>query len=487
MAATGLALAMLVAGVGTASAQTPAGGFLAAPAFSAAGQAVVVFGGGSVGQLEAAARGSGAGGVWAQDRSGAYQLLLVGGPAFLNATFADRFGAGFPGLVSVTLTRPPRPRTFLLDPAALAASRARVLARDPALTAAVARLKRDGDRALTTGPWAVTDKTTLPPSGDAHDYASQSPYYWPDPSTSSGLPYVYRDGQINPERATIPDERGLSSMISTSQSLAVAYYFTGDERYAARAALVLRTWFVDPRTRMNPNLNFAQFVPGKNSGTNSGIIDTNALPEVLDAIGLIDESSALTADDRRGLMQWFTDYLAWLSTSKLGLDEAKTANNHATFYDTQVASIALYLGDATRARTVLEAARARRIATQIEPDGRQPLELARTKAWSYSTFNLEAMFRLAALGDRVGVDLWGYQTSDGRSIRKALDYLVPYATGDQAWTASQITPFVPSELYESLRLAANAYGSAVYRAAAAKAAPPNPDQDRLNLTVPFAP
>ncbi|MEI7924977.1 MAG: alginate lyase family protein [Chloroflexota bacterium] len=150
-------------------------------------------------------------------------------------------------------------------------------------------------------------------------------------------------------------------------------------------------------------------------------------------------------------------------------------------------SISLYLGDEARARTVLEAARERRIAAQIEPSGQQPRELARTKAWSYSVFNLDAMFNLAALGERAGVDLWNYESPDGRGMRRALDWLLPYALGSQPWTAQQITPFVPGELYPLLRRASVAYGSATYRAAAARIAPTPADADRRVLTIPFAP
>ncbi len=472
----------------SAHADSP-GTFARTPAFSGAGQAAAVFLPGSVEDLERAAKVAGATGAWVQDGTGAFHLMLVGGPAFLKEGFSARFAGGFTTATPVTLTRPAGTapaRVFSLDPAALAATRTRLQAKDPLLAAASARLLRDADRAMRAGPFAVTDKTKPPPSGDLHDFASQSPYYWPDPAKADGLPYIYRDGEINPERDAIPDDRAFGSMTSNTESLSLAYYFTGDEKYAERAALLLRTWFIDPRTKMNPNLNYGQFVPGKNTGTPAGIIDTHVMPQVVDAIGLIEASPALTSDDRQALAAWFSAYRTWLTTAKLGLDEGKATNNHGTFYDAQVVSISLYLGDEARARTVLEAARERRIAAQIEPSGQQPRELARTKAWSYSVFNLDAMFNLAALGERAGVDLWNYESPDGRGMRRALDWLVPYALGSQPWTAQQITPFMPGELYPLLRRASVAYNSAAYRAAAARIAPTPADADRRMLTIPIA-
>jgi hypothetical protein len=123
---------------------------------------------------------------------------------------------------------------------------------------------------------------------------------------------------------------------------------------------------------------------------------------------------------------------------------------------------ALFVGDDRLAREVLEAAKEQRIARQVEPDGRQPLELTRTKSLGYCVFNLEALTTLAALGDRAGVDLWGYRTEDGRSVRTALDWLVPYATGAKPWPYQQITTPGAGGLLLPLRRAAVAYHEPAY-------------------------
>lgn len=349
------------------------------------------------------------------------------------------------------------PRVFVLDAKQLQLTRQRLKRGDKDLSAAWARLERDAQKALAAGPFSVVVKETAPPSGDKHDYLSQAPYYWPNPHTPGGLPYVHRDGERNPEINKITDSRNLDQMESAVETLALAYYFKGDELYAAKATQLLRAFFLDPATRMNPNLQYGQFVPGVNTGRGIALIETRGLTRVVDAIGLLAGSKAWLASDERGTQAWFGDFLQWMLVSKNGRDEAAAKNNHGSFYDAQVVSFALFLGKRNLAVEVLQAARQKRIAAQIEADGRQPLELARTKSWSYSSFNLEALLLLATLGERAGVDLWNYQTSDGRGIRKALDFLLPFAFGERKWEYQQLGGIEPQILWPLLRRAASAY------------------------------
>jgi len=375
------------------------------------------------------------------------------------------------------------PRVFLLNPQNLQETKARIHAGDKYFDAALKKLESDAEVAIKSGPFSVVTKQITPPSGDKHDYMSQAPYFWPDPKSANGLPYIRRDGERNPEINKISDHRSLDQMVAGTETLALSYYFRGNEAHAEKAVLLLRAFFLDPSTRMNPNLQYAQGIPGINTGRGIGLIETRGLTRVVDAIGLLGGSKALTAADEEGLRDWFAKFLQWMRESKNGRDEAAAKNNHGTFYDVQVASFALFLGKNGLAAEVLQSAREKRIAVQIEPDGRQPLELARTRAWSYSVGNLDGLMQLARLGENAGVDLWNFKTADGRSISRALDYLLPFALGERKFTYQQLGEWPPQMLFPLLRRAASKYREPKYRRLLVKL-PPIDMSDRSVLVGP---
>lgn len=376
---------------------------------------------------------------------------------------------------------PAPPRVFLLDGKFLNITRTRAARHDPILAPALARLEHEAEESLKAGPFTVVNKQPTPPGGDKHDYMSQAPYFWPDPTSSNGLPYIRRDGERNPELRRISDHHEMDEMANNVETLALAFYFTGRENYAEKAAALLRTWFIEPATRMNPNLQFAQFVPGVNTGRGTGLIESRCLTRVVDAVGLLAGSKAWSATEHRQLEAWFQEFLQWMLESKNGRAEASAKNNHGTYYDVQVASYAFFLGKTELATKVLNETRQKRIAVQIEPDGRQPLELVRTKAWSYSVGNLSGLMLLARLGENVGVNLWSYQTADGRSISKALDFLAPYGLGEQKWPYKQMGSWPGHALDPLLRQAAFKLHGQKYRDWAKKLSPLATDERSILL------
>jgi hypothetical protein len=267
-----------------------------------------------------------------------------------------------------------------------------------------------------------------------------------------------------------------------SRNLALAYYLTGNAAYADRAALLLRTWFLDAATRMNPNLEFGQGIPGINTGRGIGLIETRSLMPAMDAVGLLAGSKAWSESDQEGVKLWLGQFLHWMRTSDKGKAEDAAKNNHGTWYDLQVTDYALFLGDRQLAVDTLNRVKTRRITVQIEPDGREPLELVRTNAFSYSIGNLDGLMQLASLGQQVGVDLWSFKTADGRSIRAALDFLLPYAVGSAQWKYQQIGGFHGDALLHQLQRAQTEYYDAKYAASIRQLSAGRSDLETLLLS-----
>jgi len=375
------------------------------------------------------------------------------------------------------------PRTLILRGSDLVEARKRVQSNDSSLLPAFNRLKRDADSVLHAGPFSVINKTLPPPSGDKHDYMSTAPYWWPNPNSTNGLPYVRRDGELNPDRDRTSDHTALDTMIQSVKTLGQGYFFTGRENYAMWAAKLLRVWFLDDATKMNPNLKYAQAIPGRNPGRAAGIIETHNLPELIDAVELLHGSTPWGANEQKTLQKWFDTYLTWLLESPEGRAESKTRNNHGSWYDVQVASFALFVDRKDLARKILGEFGTKRIAKQIEPDGRQPRELERTQSWNYSLFNLEALFDAASLGHTMELDLWNFETPDKRSIRKALDWLLPFAIGEKKWSHEQISSWQPEKLAPFLRRAAVRYHELSYERAISKLSGVRADE-RMQLLYP---
>lgn len=326
---------------------------------------------------------------------------------------------------------------FLMDAASLRDARERIRAGDAGLLPAIEQLRKDADDALRQTPLSVMDKLFTPPSGDKHDYMSVATYHWPNPDSPDGLPYIRRDGFEAPDWAqfdTVPCGKMTRAVIA----LSLAYFFTDHAPYAEHAVRLLKTWFLDPKTRMNPHLNYGQAIRGVNEGRGAGIIDTRKWIPMVDCLALLSESDAWSGEDRSALKAWFGKYLRWLIESPFGKSEAAKKNNHGTWYEMQVAVYALFTGEQATAHHFVGRLH-NRIAFQIQPDGKQPAELLRTRAFHYSAMNLEALCHAAFLGEQLGFDLWHFRAEDGGSMETAIGYLLPYALREKKWPHQQVT------------------------------------------------
>jgi hypothetical protein len=324
------------------------------------------------------------------------------------------------------------------------------------------RVLAAADAYLTESPVTVTATSSPRSSGGRHDFFSEGDYWWPDPANPDG-PHVRRDGRSNPDNF-VGHRQALVRLSRIVPALAAAWVLTGQARYSEHAARHLRAWFLDGETRMAPHLRYAQAIHGVSAGRGIGIIDTIHLVEVARALEALEGAPGLSRAERGGVVRWFADYLHWMATDPNGIEEREAKNNHGTCWVLQVAAFARLTGNEEQLAWCRERFKTVLVPGQVAADGSFPLETARTKPYGYSLFNLEAMATAAQLLSTPGDDLWRFETADGRGLRRAVAWLVPFIRDRKGW------PFPPDVMYDdrwpmrqaSLLFAGLAYGETSY-------------------------
>jgi len=292
------------------------------------------------------------------------------------------------------------------------------------------KLILEAKKILTERATSVMDKPDekVAKSGDKHDFISVGKYCWPNPNTPDGMPWIQRDGYINVENFKKDDAVRQDKMCNNVTNLCLAYFFSQDERFAQKAVELVKVWFINSETRMNPHLTYAQVIPGNDNdmGHFPGIIFGRIYVNVLAGLSIIKSSSAYSAGIDSGIKHWFTEYAFWLKSSEFGVKEGKMTNNHSIAYDQQLLAIALFAGDDISAKEIISEFHPKRIYTQVEPDGRMPRELSRTRGLGYSLYNVKHMLEICEMARQINPSLYGLASTDGRSIGVAIDYVSQY-------------------------------------------------------------
>lgn len=366
------------------------------------------------------------------------------------------------------------------DCAQMAEIRTGIQREDSTYAPAYQAMLEKASKALQHGPYSVTDKKLLPASGSKHDYYSFGPYWWPNPGTKSTLPYIRKDGQINPSSKTDDtDSKRMVLFANDVRALSLAAFYTQDARYAQKARTMLKAWFINKATRMNPNLDYAQAIPGIVNGRGIGIIDTRVLIDVADSIALLHNMGKLPPQEFAQYQHWYAQYTSWLLTSRNGQEEGNWYNNHGAWYDAQVTAFSLFAGNLPQATRQIEIFKNRHLAAQVNTKGELTAELERTRSFHYSNFALAAYARMGRYGEIAGDDLWKFEL-DGRRMESAFTF-VSQQTGQAAteWKYPELK-YEPNEATGPMLAASRAYKSEDFRRSADALIKENPaDINRL--------
>lgn len=293
------------------------------------------------------------------------------------------------------------------------------------------QIMQEAQWAMEQEPITVTAETSPRSAGGKHDFFSEGDYWWPNPE-SADSPYIQKDGITNPDNF-VAHRHAMIRLSKIVGALASAYLLTHDEKYAQQVMLHCKAWFVDVETMMNPNLQYAQAIKGRFTGRGIGIIDTIQLMEVVQGLLVMQNAKSMNANDLTAIRNWFDQYLQWLMTHKYGKDEMNAENNHGTCWVMQVAEFAKFTGNQKLMQFCSDRYKNVLLPNQMDVNGSFPRELKRTKPFGYSIFNLDAMTTICQILSTKEGDLWNYQTKDGKSIEKGIEFLYPYLAYKNKW------------------------------------------------------
>ena len=299
----------------------------------------------------------------------------------------------------------------------------------------VRRLRVEADKRMKDGPWTVTADRPKGVDIDAHEYYTEAPYYWPNPENPTG-PYLRKDGQGNPARI-IANQTSLNAMSDAVFALGVASFLLDNPAYGKRAASVIHNWFLNPKNRMNPDLDYAQSIPGVNNGRGTGMVEGRSLVRAIQGMEFLEQTSNWDLKDQAAVHKWFEDYLHWLLTSKNAIDERKSGNSHASWWAAQVAAVGSFLGDSKAAQQAFNFYHGL-LPRQILPNGSAPREEVRPRSLRLSVLNLEAYALVCRIAQVRGTaNLWIIRGRSGTTLSRAIDYLTPYLVDPKKWNKEQ--------------------------------------------------
>lgn len=308
----------------------------------------------------------------------------------------------------------------------------------------VRRLRTEAEKRMKEGPWTVTSDRPKIIDFDPHDYYSDDPYWWPNPDNAAG-PAVRRD-EINPARFQA-NRTALNSMCDAVFTLGTAAFLLDEPRYAQRAARILQVWFINPKTRMNPNLEHARSVPGSLAVRGAGILDGRVFIRAIQGMEFLAQTGGWDPKDQAAVRKWFEDYLSWLTQSKSANEEKKSGNHHAVWWTAQVTSVATFVRNAAVQKAAFNYYRDHIFPRLIRANGSAPREESSTRSLSLSALNLEGITMVCRIAQVQGVDLWTVRAKNGATVSTALDYLAPYLSDPHKWAKEQVGDFPNDALY----------------------------------------
>ena len=306
---------------------------------------------------------------------------------------------------------------------------------------AVRRLRAEADKRLREGPRSVTADHPAGVNLDPHDYYGEAPFWWPDPANPAA-PWIRREGRVNPDRV-VADKIALDATCDAIFTLGAASFFLDDPRYGRHAARLINAFFLNPKTRMNPNLEHSEAIRGVNE-SRGGSIEGRVFVRALQGMEFLAQSGQWDAREAAATHKWFEEYLRWLEHSKVASEERSGGSLRASWWTAQVAAIATFLDDKASAQMAFHYYQDTAFP---RVEGRLAREEERARPLSYTAASAEAMATTCRIAQAQGVDLWNTQAKGGATLAAVIASLTPHLADRKKWDREQMAEFEADGIY----------------------------------------
>lgn len=137
-------------------------------------------------------------------------------------------------------------------------------------------------------------------------------------------PYITKDGKVNPDVRTLKGPASINAVSQYALYGSIAYAAKAESKYSQGVANAIDTFFLNPDSKMNPNMNYGQVVrgpgPDGQKGTFTGILDLRGVVKIVNSIFVLKSGASADWTNARdqAMHNWFMEYIMWLEESDIG-------------------------------------------------------------------------------------------------------------------------------------------------------------------------
>ena len=256
---------------------------------------------------------------------------------------------------------------------------------------------------------------------------------------------------MNPARF-VANQTALNAMCDAVFTLGAASFLLDNAGLRQARRPLIHTWFLNPKTRMNPDLDYAQSVPGVNNGRGAGVVDGRVFVRAIQGMEFLAQTGDWDAKDQAAVHKWFEEYLHWLTHQQERHRREEERQQSRFVVGRPGGRRGQFRGNKPRRSNGLQFYRDHLLPRQIMPDGSAPREEMRARSLRLSSFNSGGV--LHDLPHRPGARRWTVERARAQRRQHHRRARLPLALPRRSQEVEQGTNFdIPNDSLNFLAFA----------------------------------